>query len=296
MSELFAATMATSALQAQIQSEMFGVPQEMQSFDILEQIPIEDLILVKQEEEPENEDLTDANEDGIPDRDEILYYEEGWLYCETSYSEKCYSCNPFDSDCELREPCICTEDEDGDIPTWCERCPDPDLANDTLPRWLRLTAQIIGTIFEFHVVFLAILPWWAIGIGLILADFVWDYLWYLIFFAFCKPCAYVFVWILNIGTIPLHVMFWYQRLMLELVGFAFDFWTLFFNGDGCFLRWGKDCWFAKKIKDRDHLSYTDLVWLMVKQPAAYPTGFAFSDRQEKWYKVWGFPGTMSEFE
>ena len=117
---------------------------------------------------------------------------------------------------------------------------------------------------EFHVVFLAILPWWGLGIGLILVDIVFDYFWYLIFFAFCKPCAYVFVWILNIATLFPHVMWYYQRLMLELVGFIFDFWTLFFGGDGCFLRWGQDCWFAKRIRDRDHLTYTDLVWLTLR--------------------------------
>ena len=61
------------------------------------------------------------------------------------------------------------------------------------------------------------------------------------------------------------------------------------------MRWGRDCWFAKKIKDRDHLSYTDLVWLTVKQPAAYPKGFVWGDEQETWYKRWGFPGSMQEF-
>ena len=154
----------------------------------------------------------------------------------------------------------------------------------------------MGTLMEFHVVFLAILPWWAVGVGLIIADLIFDYFWYLIFFAFCKPCAYVFVWIFNIATIPVHVIFWYQRLMLELIGFIVDFWTLFFNGDGCFLRWGRDCWFARRIKDRDHLSYTDLVIMTIRQPAAFPRGFVWGDEQEKWYKLYlGVPGSMSEF-
>jgi len=157
-------------------------------------------------------------------------------------------------------------------------------------------AQILGTFFEFHVIFLAILPWWGVGIGVILVDIIWDYLWYLIFFSFCKPCAYVFVWILNIAMLPIHVFFWYQRLMLEIVGFALDFWTLFFNGDGCFLRWGNDCWFARKMYERGHLEYTDLVWLAVKQPAFLPKGIAFGDEANSWYKAWGFPGGIDEFE
>merc|ERR1712151_551437 len=108
-----------------------------------------------------------------------------------------------------------------------------------------LTAQIMGVFFEFHVVFLAIFPWWVLGIGIILTDFIWDWLWYGIFFAFCKPCAYVFIWILNVPMMFIHVNWWYQRFQLELVGFIVDFWTLFFGGDGCFCRWGQDCWFAK---------------------------------------------------
>ena len=214
------------------------------------------------------------------------------IYCEESLEGNiCWdSCVYEDSDgsinedCILRQACFCDPDSDGDIPKWCDKCPNPSIADDTLPRWLRLTAQILGTVFEFHVVFLAIFPWWGLGVGLILVDVIFDYFWYLIFFAFCKPCAYIFVWLLNIPTIPLHVMYWYQRLMLELIGFIFDFWTLFFNGDGCFLRWGRDCWLAKRMKYRDNLTYTDLVFLTIKQPGAYPRGFVWADEQEKWYK------------
>jgi len=174
-------------------------------------------------------------------------------------------CDPETSSCE--EICICPENEKGKIPRWCDECPNPDLLNDTLPRWLRIIAQLMGAFMEFHVVFIAILPWWAVGIAIILVDLLLDGLWWLIFGFFCKPCAYVFIWIFNIALLPLHVMFWYQRLHLELIGFIMDFWTLFFGGDGCFLRWGQDCWFAKKLKDRNHVTYMDLVWLTARPNA-----------------------------
>jgi len=153
----------------------------------------------------------------------------------------------------------------------------------------------MGAFFEFHVVFLAIFPWWGLGIALIFVDLIWDWLWFLIFGFFCKPCTYVFVWIINIALLPLHVIYYYQRLQLELVGFAVDFWTLFFGGDGCFLRWGQDCWFAKRIYERDNMSYLDMVWLTVKQPASiFKTSFWYDD-QRTWWEAIGVPGTPSHF-
>ena len=216
--------------------------------------------------------------------------EEENPFCDPEVEDCEKACDP-EEDSECEEVCICPENEKGKIPKWCDLCPNPKVVDNNLPRWLRIVAQIMGALFEFHVVFLAILPWWSLGIGLILADLIFDYFWYLIFFAFCKPCAYVFVWIFNIATIPLHVPYWYQRLQLELIGFIFDGWTLFFGGDGCFLRWGQDCWFAKRMKDRNHLSYTDLVWLAVSQNPTYNTG-AWAEGQEKtpeWLKL--FSGT-----
>lgn len=200
--------------------------------------------------------------------------DEPW-YCDPeleSSDEGCPqpNCDPNLSDCSANPPrCYCDLDSEGERPEFCDKCPDPDVENNNLPPWLRNVAQILAAIFEFHVVFLAIFPWWVLGIGLILGDLIWDWFWYLIFFAFCKPCAYVFVWILNIPQMFIHVMYWYQRLQLELVGFIFDGWMLFIGGDGCFLRWGEDCWFARRISERDHMTYTDIVWLTIKQPATY---------------------------
>jgi hypothetical protein len=45
---------------------------------------------------------------------------------------------------------------------------------------------------------------------------------------------------------------------------VFDFWLLFFNGDGCFLRWGNNCWIARTIPERDHMTYMDNTALFKK--------------------------------
>ena len=269
MAEIFAASMANYASQS-IQTEYAAMPEEL----TLNQVPTEDWILLGKKI--------------LGQEDE--FEEEEELFCDPEVEDCPEVCDP-EEDSECEEVCICPENEKGKIPKWCDLCPNPKRVDDTLPRWLRIVAQIMGALFEFHVVFLAILPWWSLGIGLILADLIFDYFWYLIFFAFCKPCAYVFVWIFNIATIPLHVPYWYQRLQLELIGFIFDGWTLFFGGDGCFLRWGQDCWFAKRMKDRNHLSYTDLVWLAVTQNSAMNTG-AWGEKEERtaeWLKF--FSGT-----
>lgn len=112
-------------------------------------------------------------------------------------------------------------------------------------------------LMEMHVIVLAIAPWYLIQLVLIFVDFLIDWLWYAIFFAWCLPCAWIFIWLFNIVFLPFQVWSYVSRFQLEWVGFVFDFWLLFFNGDGCFLRWGNNCWFARTIDDRDNMTYMD---------------------------------------
>jgi hypothetical protein len=128
--------------------------------------------------------------------------------------------------------------------------------------------QTISVFFELNVVTIALGPWYLMNLTYQFIDFLLDWLWYGIFFAWCLPCAWVFIWIFNIAFLPITVWGYFMRFHLELVGFVFDFFLLFFKGDGCFLRWGKYCWQAEKIKGRDHMTYTDLVALNVDPGAS----------------------------
>lgn len=175
-------------------------------------------------------------------------------------------CDPELEDCELE--CICDEDASD-----CE-CEEIEEDNDTVPAWMRQSAQITSAVFEMHVVVLAIFPWWLLGIMVIFTDFLIDGFWWLLFNWFCDICAYIFVWIFNIAMLPFHMMFWYQRVHLELVGFLFDGWLLFMGWDGCFLRWGQHCWFAKRINEKGPYGYMDLVWLTLSNPGAILTDTA----------------------
>ena len=135
-----------------------------------------------------------------------------------------------------------------------DRAPKP-----TMPPGLRVIVQIISWMMEMFVVMIAILPWYAILLVYMLMDFLLDWIWYALFFWWCLPCAWIFIWLFNIVFMPFTIWGYVVRFQLELVGFAFDFWLLFFNGDGCFLRWGKYCWFARRIPGRDNMTYMDSI-------------------------------------
>ena len=81
-------------MQAQMQTELFAMPEEIPLFD---QIPIEELIIVKHE----GHVYFDENENGIPDGYSDDVYGEDYEFCDTIDSEQCIHCDPLtNSDCE----------------------------------------------------------------------------------------------------------------------------------------------------------------------------------------------------
>ena len=307
MTELIEAALFQTA-QSSVATEQYKMPElfEMPEESTWE-LPVEDLKKKCTTDEDGNEVCETKKErrereKAEQERRENLPVDDPW-YCEpgldvpSNFNSCPEICDPeVDEECVV--PCACPPDEDGKYQKYCDRCPNPDRENDTLPRWLRIVAQFIGMWMEFHIVFLAVMPWWVLGIIIILADLIWDWLWYGIFFAFCKPCAYIFIWLLNIPMMFLHFPWYYLRLQLELVGFIFDGWTLFIGGDGCFLRWGQDCWFAKKVKERNHITWTDLVWLTMT-PAVPQNTLRVTPWKEddlSYAEMFNFPGSRATFE
>jgi hypothetical protein len=84
-----------------------------------------------------------------------------------------------------------------------------------------------------------------------LADIAWSNTFRILLGTWCKPCAWVFVWLFKVTTFPLLILGWSFRILLGVVGFAVDGWMLFFGGSGCFLRWGYDC-HVKKFNERSY--------------------------------------------
>jgi hypothetical protein len=98
------------------------------------------------------------------------------------------------------------------------RCIDPFYAIalenryvPTAPPALRIIFQIIAALMELHVVAIAIAPWYLILVVYQLVDFLLDWVFYGIFFAWCLPCAWVFIWLLNIAFLPIQVWGYVNR-------------------------------------------------------------------------------------
>jgi len=159
------------------------------------------------------------------------------------------------------------------------RCIDPyyailieDRYEPNAPPALRIVFQIVGAFFELHIVTMAIAPWYVLLLVYMLMDFIIDWIWYAIFFAYCLPCAWTFIWIFNVVFIPFATWGMIFRGQLELIGFLFDWWLLIFRGDGCIMRWGNNCWMARRIPQRDHMTWTDVTAL--NKAGAHSANFA----------------------
>ena len=103
----------------------------------------------------------------------------------------------------------------------------------------------------------------------------------------CKPCAWLAIWAFKLPTFPIVLFGWGFRILTETMGAMVSGWMLFFGGSGCHLRWGHNCWFAKRLKDRSYWEIADLpIWLanpsdfFVKDPE-----LSFSESIHKFFMV-----------
>merc|ERR1712183_102788 len=113
-----------------------------------------------------------------------------------------------------------------------------------------MVISLVGTAWQFIV--------WAY----IALDIAFDTVVRLFIGTICKPCAWLAIWAFKLPTFPLVIFGWAFRIMIESMGFLVDGWMLFFGGSGCYLRWGHNCWFAKRLKDRSYWQIADLtVWM-----------------------------------
>lgn len=149
---------------------------------------------------------------------------------------------------------------------------------------------------ELHVIAIAIGPWYLLMLVYQFIDFLLDWIWYGIFFSFCLDCAWVFIWLFNVVFLPIQVWVYVNRFQLELVGFVFDWWLMIFNGDTCFLRWGNYCWQARKIPERDHMTYMDNVAMNRLPDLADKFGGNYSQDMMDWIQQSLRPPTVEEYK
>lgn len=110
------------------------------------------------------------------------------------------------------------------------------------------------------IVALYTLPVWSILASINLVDLVLDWVFLITFGLFCKKCAGLFIWIINLAHLPLTVLGWVQRLFYEAAVVPIDGWLLLLGGSGCVLRFGRHCWLGGRWKNRPMRHKLDIPW------------------------------------
>ena len=147
------------------------------------------------------------------------------------------------------------DDSDPDVTT-------PEPKHGMLPHSVVFTVQIISSIWKLMIIALVGLPWQLMIWLYILIDFAYDSLVRLFIGNICVPCAWVFILLFKLPSLVIILPGMVFRVVIAFMGALVDGWMLFFGGSGCFLRWGYDCQFAKRFKDKSYWQILDLpIWL-----------------------------------
>lgn len=101
--------------------------------------------------------------------------------------------------------------------------------------WKLAIISLIGTGLQLFL-------WFYMGL-----DFIWDLMGRFLIGSWCEFCAYIFIWIFKLITMPILLLGAFWHIFLELMALPISGWMIFFGGSGCIFRWGKDCWFTKTL-------------------------------------------------
>ena len=121
-----------------------------------------------------------------------------------------------------------------------------------LPGWVIFLFQFLSWLWEMHVVMIVTLPWWFFIFSIAMFDYALDFTFWLLFGWYCKFCAGLFVWAVNLVHLPFTLWGWFQRIFLEIFGAPVDAWMILFGWSGCFIFIGKDC----------YLQSWDMYWVL----------------------------------
>ena len=135
-----------------------------------------------------------------------------------------------------------------------------------LPWFLVVPVQLAALFWELGVVAILTLPWWSIIASFALLDWALDWVFLLTLGLFCKPCAGLFIWVLNIAMLPIMLLGWVQRFFYESFGLIIDGWLLIFGFSGCFWKFGHHCWHTPRMKHRKLATFFDIP-LLFSEPS-----------------------------
>lgn len=157
-----------------------------------------------------------------------------------------------------------------------------------LPITIVFPVMVAASIWKAMVISLVGIAWQALIWAYIFVDKLWDTFVRVFIGSICKPCAWLFIWAFKLPTFPFIIFGWFFRIQIETMGALVSGWMLFFGGSGCYLRWGHNCWFSKRFKDRSYWEIADLtIWLrtnpsdfFVKNPE-----LSFSESVHEFFQV-----------
>ena len=132
-----------------------------------------------------------------------------------------------------------------------------------LPWFVVIPVQLASMVWELGVVAIVTLPFWSILATFATIDYILDFVFLYTIGLVCKPCAGIFIWILNILMLPLMILGYVQRLYYETFGLVIDGWLLAFKFSGCYWKFGHHCWHTPRAKHRNMRTLFDIPLLIM---------------------------------
>lgn len=154
-------------------------------------------------------------------------------------------------------PVVLAHEDDGGLPYGSGG------SGGLLPWYIVVPVQLVAMFWELGVVAIVTLPWWSILASIATLDWILDWVFLFTIGLICRPCAGLFIWILNILMLPFMIWGYIQRFFLETFGLIIDGWMLAFNFSGCYFIFGHHCWHTPRSKHRNMRTLWDipLMWV-----------------------------------
>ena len=132
-----------------------------------------------------------------------------------------------------------------------------------LPWFVVIPVQLASMVWELGVVAIVTLPFWSILATFATLDWILDFVFLYTIGLVCRPCAGIFIWVLNILMLPLMILGYVQRLYYETFGLVIDGWLLAFKFSGCYWKFGHHCWHTPRAKHRNMRTFFDIPLLII---------------------------------
>lgn len=110
-----------------------------------------------------------------------------------------------------------------------------------LSGWIVYPVLFLSWLWEFQIVAILLLPWYAILFSIAVIDWILDFVFMWTIGLICVPCAGIFIWIINLVHLPFTLWGFIYRVLLETFGLIVDGWLLLFNFSGCYIFIGRHC-------------------------------------------------------